>query len=231
MKPDWESSDGAIRLFQGDCREVLANLEAGSIDAVVTDPPYGVGFNYGSGYKDAESTYAALAADIVGFERLLCTGGFMAVFQPGKHARRWSEWFPRQWQLFALPKTFTQGGRGDIVAAVDFVLWWRVGKGKPARSWQDLFARNWAICDTAPVHRDPLTRGHPCPRPLDGTTHIVRCVCPKGGAVLDPFLGSGTTAVACIRTGRRFVGVELNPEYFAIAVRRIKKEPAAGLFA
>jgi len=47
---------------------------------------------------------------------------------------------------------------------------------------------------------------------------------PKADTILDPFMGSGTTGVACIRTGRRFIGIEIDPRYFDIAVRRIEAE-------
>jgi site-specific DNA-methyltransferase (adenine-specific) len=60
---------------------------------------------------------------------------------------------------------------------------------------------------------------------------LVRLACPPGGVVLDPFCGSGSTGVACVQTGRRFVGIELDPAYHEIARRRIKAaRPAAPLF-
>lgn len=62
---------------------------------------------------------------------------------------------------------------------------------------------------------------HPCVKPLSLVSWLVKLVCPVGGTVLDPFLGSGTTAVACLSTGRDFVGIEKEPDYFAIAEKRI----------
>jgi site-specific DNA-methyltransferase (adenine-specific) len=53
---------------------------------------------------------------------------------------------------------------------------------------------------------------------------LVDKACKPGGAVLDPFMGSGTTGVACVRLGRRFIGVEIDPAYFAIAVKRVERE-------
>jgi adenine specific DNA methylase Mod len=64
---------------------------------------------------------------------------------------------------------------------------------------------------------------HPSPKPLDTMRHIVQLASPAGGIVLDPFMGSGTTGVACVRTGRKFIGVEIEPKYYAIARRRIEE--------
>lgn len=64
-------------------------------------------------------------------------------------------------------------------------------------------------------------------KPIALMEWLVKLACPPGGTVLDPFAGSGTTGVACVRTGRKFVGVEKNAEYHAIATRRIGAERAA----
>jgi len=71
---------------------------------------------------------------------------------------------------------------------------------------------------------------HPTPKPLGVTRWLVEKACPEGGTVLDPFLGSGTTGVACVETGRHFIGIEINPDYCAIAEKRIR-EAAPALFA
>jgi site-specific DNA-methyltransferase (adenine-specific) len=62
---------------------------------------------------------------------------------------------------------------------------------------------------------------HPTQKPLEIVERMVLASCPPGGAVLDPFMGSGTSAVAALRHGRRFVGFELNPDYFAIVEKRV----------
>jgi adenine-specific DNA-methyltransferase len=62
---------------------------------------------------------------------------------------------------------------------------------------------------------------HPTVKPVDLMAYIVRLSVRPAGAVLDPFMGSGTTGVACVQLGRKFTGIELDPEYFDIACRRI----------
>ena len=62
---------------------------------------------------------------------------------------------------------------------------------------------------------------HPTQKPLEIIRTWVENSCPEGGIVLDPFMGSGTTGVACVQTGRNFIGIEIEPKYFEIAEKRI----------
>ncbi|MGY8523981.1 DNA-methyltransferase [Paracidovorax citrulli] len=72
------------------------------------------------------------------------------------------------------------------------------------------------------IHRqDPERADHPTQKPLEIVERMVLSSCPPGGLVLDPFTGSGTTAVACARHGRRFVGFEINPQYVEVARARV----------
>jgi len=70
--------------------------------------------------------------------------------------------------------------------------------------------------------------GHPTPKPVALMARAVKTSCPEGGLVLDSFMGSGTTGIACIRTGRRFIGVEKDPTHYATALDRIQRELAQG---
>jgi site-specific DNA-methyltransferase (adenine-specific) len=69
---------------------------------------------------------------------------------------------------------------------------------------------------------------HVCAKPVDLVAQMVRLTCRRDQVVLDPFMGSGSTALASLATGRRFIGIEIDPTYFRIAVRRIRH--AAALF-
>ncbi len=74
------------------------------------------------------------------------------------------------------------------------------------------------------LHRqDPERENHPTQKPLAIVERMVKASCSPKGLVLDPFMGTGTTAVACIKNGRNFIGFELNPKYYNMAVRRVKK--------
>ena len=63
--------------------------------------------------------------------------------------------------------------------------------------------------------------GHPTPKPLDYMLKLIERITRLGDTILDPFMGSGTTGVACVKTGRNFIGIEIDPDYFAIAEKRI----------
>jgi len=79
------------------------------------------------------------------------------------------------------------------------------------------------------LHRQHSEReAHPTQKPLEVVERMVLASCPPGGVVLDPFMGSGTTAVAALRHGRRFVGYELNPDYFAIVEKRVAEAQSRG---
>jgi site-specific DNA-methyltransferase (adenine-specific) len=79
------------------------------------------------------------------------------------------------------------------------------------------------------LHRQHAEReDHPTQKPLEIVERMVLASCPPGGIVLDPFMGSGTTAVAATRHGRGFVGFELNPDYFAIAEKRVAGTAGSG---
>lgn len=110
----------------------------------------------------------------------------------------------------------------------EFVLW--AAKGKP---WS-VTGGEW-LEGVAPVHNvipDANVRGkeHVTQKPVPLLRKLIKTGSPPGGVVLDPFMGSGTTGVACAMEGREFVGVEMQPDYFAIAQRRIA-EAAGPLFA
>jgi site-specific DNA-methyltransferase (adenine-specific) len=80
------------------------------------------------------------------------------------------------------------------------------------------------------LHREhPEREDHPTQKPLEIIERMVKASCPPGGTVLDPFMGSGTTAVAALRTGRHFVGFELNPDYCARIEQRLARITAAAL--
>ncbi|MFO0874250.1 MAG: site-specific DNA-methyltransferase [Phycisphaerales bacterium] len=76
--------------------------------------------------------------------------------------------------------------------------------------------------------KDALKRRHPAVFPDAIPTDLVRCLCPPGGIVLDPFMGSGTTAVAARRLGRRFIGFEINRDYCGIAAQRLARLESPG---
>ncbi len=87
-----------------------------------------------------------------------------------------------------------------------------------------------AGCDVirAQILPDPDLEGHPCPKPLEWGRGFVELLSKAGMTILDPFAGSGTTGVACMNTGRNFIGCEIDAGYHAIAHRRITEAKSSG---
>lgn len=213
MEPTWQSDDGSVRLFLGDCRDVLPSLTG--VDAVVTDPPYGIGLRNGDVDGHRSDRWDSIEGDCdqsVGlsvldwaFDRELPTVAF---------ASPWKPW-PGKWRnLIAWDKGGAVGGGGDIATCLK-------------RSWElVMVARNLPIPRRLEsVWRYPMipsdTANHICAKPVELMEELTDTF--SRGTVLDPFMGSGTTGVACVRLGRKFVGVEVDRRYFDVARNRIQE--------
>jgi site-specific DNA-methyltransferase (adenine-specific) len=222
---------GPHRLACGDCLEVLPTL--GKVDAVVTDPPYGIGFYYEDG-KEASSNpqdYAAFVLPVIARCRIISNpGAFFAVWQAALNFRHFWTWFGDDIRIYAAAKNFVQLRKTPINYAYDPVVMW-YQPGKPLRPEKPKRSVDYFVANTAGIISDTtrIEKGHPCPRPLDAVSEVVSNFTLPGGVILDPFMGSGTTGVACHSLERRFIGIEKEPKYFDIACRRIesalKSEP------
>ncbi len=217
--------DGAVRLILGDCRDILPTL--GKVDAVVTDPPYGVGFKYESHVDDAASYPAFIWPIIEAAERLVEPGGPIFVWQAQAWMHRFAELFPRPWRVFISARNFTQMNRDAMPHAYEpVVVWWKPGERYLSPSGQGVdVPRDWHVADSAGgLFRNKISGAseHPCPRQLDAVEFIVGNWIIPAGTIFDPFMGSGTTGVAAVKLGRRFIGIEIEPKYFDIACRRIE---------
>ncbi len=227
-----EMDGGRIVLYQGDALAVLPSLASGSVDAVVADPPFGIGFKYAAHDDTSEGYGAWLWSVLSECERCLKPGGPVFVWQAMPNVRHFAEWFPRDYRIFAAAKNFVQMRPTPMQYAWDpVVVWWKEG-GKPYTTGNG--NRDFHVADTASrvSNKRNIERRHPCPRPLDQVSLVVEQWCPPNGVVLDPFLGSGTTPLACYRADRRFIGCEIDPDYFCIACQRLEKATSDGpLFA
>lgn len=204
---------GDATLYLGDCLEVLPTL--GKVDAVITDPPYGIGageMNLGkwrtSRMEKSDWDAAAPLDDVL---LALIALGERAVIFGGNY--------------FGLPPT-----RNYLV--------WDKGAGFKGRDFAEC-EMAWCSWDgnARVLTHDPLARGdyrdkqHPTQKPVPVMAWAIRHA---GDAplILDPFMGSGTTGVAAILLGRKFIGIEREPRYFDIACRRLEQAANQGqLFA
>lgn len=201
------SSRCTATLYLADCRDILPV----AVDAIVSDPPYGIDFEYNS-HDDNEHDWKELMATVVPQMK----ASARCVIIPSCAINRMKWWYdtmPPDW-LIAWHKG--SPGHNSRIGFNDWephLVW-----GRPAKPMHDYFS-------TKCGHDD---NGHPCPKPVKWARWLVARACGENETVCDPFMGSGTTGVACIHEGRNFIGVEKDAKYFEIAVERIRRELAQG---
>jgi site-specific DNA-methyltransferase (adenine-specific) len=196
---------GDARLALGDCREVLPGL-SGVDCAILTDPPYGLGDKWqgGGGTKrtswrfDPSEARAWDGQIVDGVVRLAGFSDEVIIWGGNYYAlppsRCWLVWDKKQ------PDTWTTGQCEMAWTNLD----------RPTRVFR------FAQCEQA----NEGQKDHPTQKPLALMTWCIKWL--AATTILDPFMGSGTTGVACARLGRKFIGCEIEPRYFDIACRRIE---------
>lgn len=193
------------KIYCGDCLEFMKQLDDKSVDLVLTDFPYGTDINYGLTYQDTQENLRILINFVmpeilrVSKVTLLTCGNHNIHLYP-----------PVNWILAWVNNS------GNGINRWGFNCWQPIlAYGKdPCRS-NDLIINN-EISEKW---------NHPCPKPTNlWIDLLLRGSIKEDDLILDPFIGSGTTAIACIRTDRNFIGMEISPEYCEIANKRIEKE-------
>ena len=220
-QPQYERGD--VRLYLGDCREILPTL--GKVDAVVTDPPYGI--NTKSDGNGKLSPWADLCNSAYWYQswigmcrsRIAGMGSLwtclnwrsLVTFQKASCDLGW----PIESLLVWDKKWIGPGGSRGLRPSYELVALFCDGDFSiDNRGLPDIQAFNWS---------GYKPNGHPAEKPETLMGFCVEHGCPKSGLILDPFMGSGTTGVACVRLGRKFIGIEIEPKYFDIACKRIDK--------
>lgn len=192
-----------VTLHLGDCLDVMRTMSDSSVDAVITDPPYP---------KEYEHLYGEMAQEA---KRVLRIGGSLLTLcghyqlqrvlnDIGQHLRyRWIVKLDH-------PGSHARMAMGIMVTWKP-MLWFVNEKLSPGRN----------IVDGCASGKRSKDAGHPWQQDLDYALWGIESLTDSGQVVLDPFMGSGTTGVACVQTGRKFIGCEIDPTYFAIAEKRI----------
>jgi site-specific DNA-methyltransferase (adenine-specific) len=190
------------RLYVGDCLEILPTLTG--INAVVTDPPYGI---------DAGNMNL----------------GKWRTFRMEK-----SDWDKGQIDLLPLlnldvPTVFWGGNYFHLPQSRCWFIWDK-GAGFKGRdfsecelAWTNLDAVTRIFTYDPLAHGDYKTKQHPTQKPAALIVWVLVNSTAPGDTVLDPFMGSGTTGVACAKTGRNFIGIEIDEGYYKIAEKRIRE--------
>lgn len=195
-----------VTLYCGDCLEILPTLAAGSVDAVITDPPYGIADVWKGGAS--------------------CGWGVASLATPKRN-----EWDKKPDsivfdEILRVSKTSVIWGGNyfDLPISRGWLIW-----NKPERGFTLSEAElAWTSLDMPmrvyDCRRSDPDRVHPTQKPLSLMKWCIETAkIPEGATILDPFMGSGTTGVACVQTNRNFIGIEIDPTYYDIAEKRIKQ--------
>lgn len=202
------------RIYVGDCIEVMRSWPDKCVDAIITDPPYGVGLAYRN-YDDSFENWTRLMEMFVPEAKRICRG--IIIFPTGGHKNTgwlWSRHEPR-WTV-----CWYKGSPGTA-AAIGFNDWelLLVYGDNVHRNAHDFFYAKPSDNDTPE---------HPCPKSIDYYRWQVKNLTKPSDLILEPFAGSGGGLVVAEQAGRRWVGVEKDPEYAALCRRRVDAEMAQG---
>lgn len=203
-----EERIGDCRLIQGDCLEVMPAL--GRFDALITDPPYGIGEG---GDKNRSRGVMASVGDYKSEKWDSETNQAAIDFARG--LSRWQIVFGGNY--YRLPETSCwlvwdkQNGANDFADCE--LAWTNLPKAVRRIYWR------WH----GMIRKGSDVRQHPTQKPVGVMSWCIEHLPADAETILDPFMGSGTTGVACVKLGRKFTGIELDPDYFDIAVERITK--------
>jgi len=220
----------SVDLHLGDCLEVMRGMADKSVDAVITSPPFNLGNDHHTGnvrhnpYDDnmPEVIYQAWQTEILNEVYRLLTDSGSLFYQHKNRIKNGSQITPYQWILqtkFVVKQELVWRNGSQNFDKIRFYpqterVYW-LAKSPDTKIYNAINAHDtftWKAVGTGAEH----TRAFP----VDFPAQMIECLI-DANTVLDPFMGSGTTGVACVQTGRNFIGIEIDPTYYAIAERRI----------
>jgi site-specific DNA-methyltransferase (adenine-specific)/modification methylase len=201
---------GKATLYCGDCMDIMPRLD--KVDAIVTDPPYGIGEDGGK-FRDRKKT-----------------GKLGHRVLPKKS---WDKSVPKDELLYLMSLDCHKviwGGNyfTDLLPASKGWIYWQklmggdFSDGELAWTNQDRVLREVSCCNKY------KGKVHPTQKPISVMKFCIDYLPTNVSTILDPFLGSGSTGVAAVQMGRKFIGIEKDPEYFDIACKRIEDAQRQG---
>jgi len=221
-----------IDLRLGDCLEVMKTIPDKSIDLVLTDPPYGIKYQNWDGFIIDISKEC---------NRILKDNGSIIMFSGWSNVLEVKNQMEKYFKLnnwIIYDRIKGRGAKYNLVSTREDILWFvksgiwifnRIqssipkktkGMGNKNGCKNRILSNVWSdIPPLVPWSKEKVN--HPTQKPLALIERIVKVFSNEGGLILDAFMGSGTTGVACKKLGRNFIGIEISPEYFKIAERRI----------
>lgn len=187
---------GNATLYLGDCQDILG--EIGNVDAVVTDPPYGIGISSNPvRQKHSKKAWDDITPEYSIFSKIMDNSNYQII---------WG------------------GNYFNLPPRKCFFIWDKV---QPENFSLAMCEMAWTnIENTAKIFKLRVTgynKEHPTQKPVPLMEWCLQKLPSTANLILDPFMGSGTTGVACAKLGRSFIGIERDEEYFDIACRRIEE--------
>ena len=232
------------KIYNEDCLQGIGKIKDSSIDLIVADPPYCLGKDYGndSDMKDPEEYLKWIYEWIDSVIPKLKDSGSMYIFLSWQYSPEIFSYLKQKMKMINEiiwdRRVPSMGGSTRRFTSVHDNIGVFV-KTKKARTRSIFVGAKWLevgynpkdIWSHSRLHRqDPERERHPTQKPLAIIDRMIRASSPKNGIVFDPFMGSGTTAVSCIRNGRKYTGFEMNKDYYKMIQKRIQRENNTSLF-
>lgn len=211
---NWEDKINTV--WQGDCLELMKEMPDKCIDLVVTDPPYGIKYKYDI-YEDTEENLSRLIASAVPEIRRVAK--IVAIFTGVQNVWKYPQ---ADWIIGYVWNTTGSFGLYGYNQWQPIILYGKDVKGFGSVNGQiksDVI--RFSGMASAGYSKE---KSHPCPKPENIIKKLVARLSFPGEIVFDPFMGSWTTARACVDLGRNFVGAELSAEYCEIGRQRLRQQ-------
>ena len=235
-------------IYNMDCLEGMRMLEDDSIDVIVTDPPYAVGFS--KGFDDSKEHVSSCMNDwLKEMYRVLKPGCHCYIFIPTKEAPMWltaisnifelnnilstrtytsSVYLKNNFQFNSQLVAYCSKGTAKRLNAVDFIKtsqsWLKDKRNKNPKEYTYSYPSFIQECfSNTKVCKNQEDR-HPCEKNSELLEFFIKLSTDEDGVVLEPFVGGGSTIIAALNAGRKYIGFELSEEYFKVANRNINKK-------
>ena len=224
-----------INLLKGDCLELLKTLENESIDALITDPPYNIARDNnftsmgraGIDFGDWDKGFNLISWLPIAIEKLK-KGGNIIIFTSWKNTtpiiKELEKINCEAKDMIRVEKSNPMPRNRDRRFVTDYeIAIWAVKKGAKwtFNRFDEKYERPLIETSVTPKSQK-IDKGHPTQKPLYAMEWLIERLTNDGDVVLDPFMGSGTTGVACQNLNRDFIGCELSDEYFEMAQKRLQ---------
>lgn len=227
------------QLYNGDCMEYMKNIPDKSVDLILTDPPYNISkYSTGNIYLEGRSAINNNISEwdkkiinpqnfVKDFKRILKPNGNIFMFSGYNLLGQYHQAFDSEFDAFNLfvwhktnptPKIFKNG----FLNSLEFIICLWNKKHKWNFSTQNEM-HNYFECPICMGNERLKNPKHPCQKPLKLLKHLIKIGSNEGDVIFDPFIGVGSTGIAAYELNRKFIGVEIETNFFNAAKERILK--------